>query len=302
MGYLNKASMNKKNQILIKNIIIFLVLVLVVISCSYQDRQKTKDRQFKLNNNDVAVVIPELHSMSELKELFQEAKIGYKPEIINQTEYVERYYGTLKIAANLGVYLADFLFAITTNDSLDIDNDYGAIFQLATKYGISASLYELCLKRQKEEGIALDDLFYELEQVLEKSRSEMDESDVSEFSSYLIFGNYIEKLYLVSALVREEGLMEDPAIEKETKLKMLRLLSNQSVRINQLLYILSKYPDASENVVVLEDLELLFSCYLDVEANRDSLLKLEPDEICKSAKITSIFEQIDKIRSRVVLL
>lgn len=284
-------------------IVLFLIVIMsTFISCVNQDRQKTKDSKFKLNAEDVAIVIPELHSISELKIIFEAADIKFDPQIINQTELVSHYFGDKKIAANIGVYLADLVYVLSAKENADIKKEYGAVFELAKQYGFADSLLNLTVERYENGNVSVNEFFKLLEESLENSSKNMSESDVSEFNSYLILGNYIEKLYLVSSLLQQKNDEVDSETAAKLKIKLLHLLSNQSVRINQLIYVMSKYPNQSADVLVQEDLQKLFDSYVTIEANRDKILALEPAEIYKSKEVNAIFKQIDKIRNRMVLL
>jgi len=283
-------------------IVLLLAVFTISNSCLNLERRKTKDNKFKLNTEDVAGVIPELHSISELKAIFEIADVGFNPEIINQTEYVSLYFGDQKIAANIGVYVADLLYVMSTKENPDIHKEYGVILELAKQFGFADELLNVTLERYENGITSVDQLFSLLEQSLENSSKNITESEVSEFNSYLILGNYIEKLYIVSSLLQQRNDKVDAEAEAKMKHALLTLMSNQSIRIDQLIYIISKYPDRSSDVLVLEDLKLLFSNYLDVEANRDKILKLDPVELYKSKEVTTIFNQIEKIRNRIVLM
>jgi hypothetical protein len=285
-----------------KIVLILLIVFSISISCVNQERQKTKDNKFKLNTEDVAVVIPELHSISELKAILEIADIGFNPEIINQTEYVSLYFGDQKIAANIGVYLADLVYVMSTKENPDIYKEYGAIFELAKQFGFADDLLNVTLERYENGNTSVDQLFELLEKSLENSSKNMSGSEVSEFSSYLLLGNYIEKLYIVSSLLQQRNDKVDVETEAEMKSGLLSLMTRQSIRIDQMIYVLSKYPNRSLDVLVLEDLQLLFNNYLNVEANRDKILKLKPVELYNSKEVITIFNQIEKIRNRIVLL
>jgi hypothetical protein len=285
-----------------KIVLILLIVFSISISCVNQERQKTKDNKFKLNTEDVAVVIPELHSISELKAILEIADIGFNPDIINQTEYVSLYLGDQKIAANIGVYLADLVYVMSTKENPDIHKEYGAILELAKQFGFADDLLNVTLERYENGNTSVDQFFELLEKSSENSSKNMSGSEVSEFSSYLLLGNYIEKLYIVSSLLQQRNDKVDAETDAQIKSGLLSLMTNQSIRIDQLIYVLSKYPNRSLDVLVLEDLQLLFNNYLNVEANRDKILKLEPEEIYQSKEVTTIFNQIEKIRYRIVLL
>jgi hypothetical protein len=283
-------------------VLLLLIVFSISISCVNQESQKTKDNKFKLNSEDVVVVIPELHSISELKAILEIADIGFNPDIINQTEYVSLYFGDQKIAANIGVYLADLVYVMSTKENPDIHKEYGAILELAKQFGFADDLLNVTLERYKNGNTSVDLLFELLEKSLENSSKNMSGSEVSEFSSYLLLGNYIEKLYIVSSLLQQRNDKVDVETEAEMKSGLLSLMTRQSIRIDQMIYVLSKYPNRSLDVLVLEDLQLLFNNYLNVEANRDKILKLKPVELYNSKEVITIFNQIEKIRNRIVLL
>ena len=279
----------------------FIVALLILGSCNYKQAERTKDNRFKLNSENVNVVIPELHSISEIKAVFDRAEVDLYPELINESSNASLYYGRQKLAANLGAYLGDLVYVLSTDGEKKSGDTYKAIIELSEKFDVAAEILSVSRERLNNEMSSADEFVAALETILENSSSNLSESEVSEFNSYLIFGNYIEKMYIVSSLCQRENSELTQEQDVNARLDLLSLLANQSSRVNELIYILSKYPDELTNVVALDELSQLLSLYTNVEASRDKLLKKNPSDVLKANEITAIFNQVEKIRNRLVL-
>lgn len=299
---LNRNRMNTKSLRLnmTKNTLLLAILLCTLaFACRHNEGGKTRDNEFKLISENVTKVIPELHSISELKTLFDEAGIDFYPELVNDPAKATMYMGKQKTAANLGAYMADLVYVMSTGE--EEKPDYKAVLNLADEFGFSNEVLRLSYQRFEEENTSVEDFYGGLQQALENSSKQMSESEASEIHSYLIYGNYIEKLYLVSSLMERDYKNIDEKTEAMLKRNFLTLLTNQVSRINEMIYILGKYPDQWSEVVDLKELQKLMDVYLLANTKRDSLLTLSPSEIYKAQEVKAVVDQIDILRRRIVL-
>ena len=284
-----------------KCISVVIVSFILFVSCTHREGGKTRNDEFKLIAEDVTKVIPELHSIAEIKTLFELAGVGYHPDLVNDPTNATKYSGKQKIAANLGVYMADMVYVISTKGENRAKKEYSAILELAKDFGFADDVLNMSYERYEEGNTSVEEFYKQLQQSLENSSKQMTESEVSEIHSYLIYGNYIEKLYLVSSLLRHDNKKLEKETEAVLKRDLLALLTNQVSRINEMIFILEKYPDQWSEVVELKDLQKLMDLYLLANTKRDSLLTLSPQQIYKADEVNDVLDQIELLRRRIVL-
>lgn len=280
---------------------VLLACFFLVFSCTHREGGKTRNDEFKLIAEDVTRVIPELHSIAELKSLFELTGVGFYPEIVNDPSRASKYTGKQKTAANLGVYMADMVYVISTAGENRAKKKYSAILELAKDFGFADEVLNMTYERYEEGNTSVEEFYTLLQQSLENSSKQMTESEVSEVHSYLIYGNYIEKLYLVTSLLRYDKKKLDDETEAVLKRDLLALLTNQVSRIDEMIFILDKYPDQWSEVVDLKDLQKLMDAYLLANTKRDSLLALSPQEIYRADEVNDVLDQIELLRRRIVL-
>lgn len=284
-----------------KCISIVIVSLILFASCTHRDGGKTRNDEFKLIAEDVTKVIPELHSITEIKTLFELAGVGYYPGMVNDPTNAKKYSGKQKIAANLGVYMADMVYVVSTKGEKRAKKEYTAILELAKDFGFADDVLNMTYERYEEGNTSVEEFYTQLQQSLENSSKQMTESEVSEIHSYLIYGNYIEKLYLVSSLLRHDNKKLEKETDAVLKRDLLALLTNQVSRINEMIFILEKYPDQWSEVVDLKDLQKLMDLYLLANTKRDSLLTLTPQQIYDANEVNDVLDQIELLRRRIVL-
>lgn len=71
------------------------------------------------------------------------------------------------------------------------------------KMGIEALFPSLIIERYKSEQISADDLVKSLDEALDKREKKLSADDKKGFYDFMLFGNYIEKLFIVSSLLEK---------------------------------------------------------------------------------------------------
>jgi hypothetical protein len=290
-----------------KQKLVFFLIGIFTLSISCQNQKAKKDTDQKSGSEvvveEIHEVMPEfgLRTISDLQSVFEMADVGYYPEITNEPTYALNYKGEEKIAANMGVYMADLLYAMTTSGRKDAYADYGAIMELSKHIGLTNEFPALIIERYEKSTVSIDSIVIMLDHAFENSEKKLSDIDKSEFYEFMLLGNYIEKLYLVSSIIQRPKKTELPEeVEASLKRNLVGLISKQSNRLEELLKIMSKYSNVSNNVLVLDELIELKNAYMIVEAKRDEIMKLGPTEFYGAKEILNVHEKIAKIRSRIV--
>jgi hypothetical protein len=288
-----------------KQNLIFLLVGIFVLSISCQN-QKSKNKPVQKTESEVVVedvieIIPKLRSFSDIKAVFQLSDVGYYPEIINKPINAIDYVGDRKKAANMGIYLGDMIYVMSTSGSKEAYESYGAVMELAKDFGITDDFPKFILERYEKENVSVDSGLIILENALDNSEKELSENDKSKFYAFVLFGNYIEKLYIVSSIIQrpKEANVPEAAVA-QLKRKLLFLIQKQSGPLDELLALLADYSNDASNVVVLDEIKELSNRYKEAAAKRETISQLEPAEIYKVKEIVAIHKQIEKVRNRIV--
>jgi len=243
-----------------------------------------------------------LTSISEIRAVFEMSDVGFYPELINEPTNALKYEGDKKIAANLGAYSADMLYVVATSDDRsNLVVSYGAVMQLSNEYGLTDDVPRLILKRYEDGDATVEEVYDMFQKALDNSERKLTEQDKREFFAYHTFGNYIEKLYLVSSIIERPKKTDVPAeVEANLKRNLIRYIGNQGMRLQGLLDLLKPYPNLSEDVIVREEVKELIEKYEVIAEKRSELMELGPTEFYNNKDVKAVFAQIKKIRTRIV--
>ncbi len=286
-----------------KLLLLFISIFILSTSCNTQKTKKSEDKKDDVLIEEALVIQPKTHTISDIKAIFEMADVVYYHEIINKPTNALNYVGNKKIATNIGVYLGDMLYAMTTSGKReDAYPIYGAVMELAKNFGLTDEFPKLIIERYENEDVSVDSVLIMLQNALDNSEKKLSKSDKSEFYTYMILGNYIEKLYIVSSLIEKPNNKDIPdEVNYMLKRNLLLLIGKQSEPLEKLLAILSNHIDNSSEVVVLDDIKELIKNYKDIGEKNETLLKLEPAELYQAKEVVAIFKQIKKVRNRITM-
>ncbi len=285
-----------------KLLFLFISIFILSVACTNQKAKKTSSEPKAEKSTEVVLdVKPRLHSISDIKAVFQMADVGYFPEIINPPANALNYTGDRKIAANMGVYLGDMLYVVATSKKKIAYLNYGAIMELAKNAGLTEEFPQLIIERYEKENLSTDSMLTILDKALDKSEKKLTENDKAEFFSFILLGNYIEKLYIVSKILVQPSEAGLPAnVDAMLKRNLFLLVAKQTGPLEELISIVSKYAGGANQVVDMAELNELLSYYKEAQANKETLAKLAPSELYKSKEVVQVFNQIEKVRNRIV--
>ena len=144
-----------------KQLLLSLCISIFVLStsCNTQKNKKTKDKKDNAKIEEAGMLQFRVHSISDIKATFEMADVVFYNDIINKPTNALNYVGNKKIAANIGVYLGDMLYVMTTSGKReDAYPIYGAIMELAQNVGLTDEFPKLILERYENEGVSADSM------------------------------------------------------------------------------------------------------------------------------------------------
>lgn len=269
--------------------LIFIAISILAISVNAQEKK---------GDSEMQDIMPELTHISKINAFFKVNDVAFYSDIPNDPIKAINYKRDHKIAANMGVYLGDMIYVFGTKGYKVGSESYGAAMELAKKMGIEEQFPDVIIDRYRAEKISADDVVKSLDDALDKSEKKLSATDKKEFYDFMIFGNYIEKLYIVSTLIQKskESDLPEAAVANLNR-SLLLLMARQHNPLETLSKLMSGY---SSNVVAHRDIRELLESYKKLETNKDEIVKMKPAEMFVAKDIVDIQNKISKIRERIV--
>lgn len=243
----------------------------------------------------------ELHSISEIESTFQLADVGYYPEIINDPLNALDYNGKRKVAANIGVYLANFMYAKNTSTRENSYDFYAAIRELSNSTDINLDINEIMFERYENDNNSAEEMEALLRAAINNSPTDLSDIQQDQLFAYLVAGNYIEKLHLTSSLIMQP-MPTDLPVETEAELKrnLMKYVSNQSEELRNILELFPNYLTDEKDDLARMEIEKLITSYENLETKRTAILSLPANEIFETEEIKDVYNQIKNIRKKII--
>lgn len=252
-----------------------------------------------MNAQDIGIetIQPKLTSMANISAFYEINDIGFYKGIINEPAKALEYEGANKSAANMGVYLADMIYGINAK-SLTANESFGAVLQLAEKVGLADQFTQLIIDRINSKTSSAEEVAATLDEILQSAQEKYTKEQKTEYYNFLLYGNYIEKLHLISSVLDQAQYSNLPASAKANlNRSLLQLMAKQGEPLKELSKLMVDY---SSNIVAHRDIQALLKSYDLLKKNAPEIVKLDPAEIFKAKEIKDIQKGIKKIRTRIV--
>lgn len=248
-------------------------------------------------NIDIQSVQPNLKSMDAISAFYEVNDIAYYSDIVNTPQKALEYEDDKKVAANMGVYLADMIYGIGAK-SLKANESFGAVMELSRKLGLEEQFTQLIIDRINSKEITATQASLLMNDVLKGSDKEFSESQRTEIFNFILYGNYIEKLYQISSVLRKAEMSDLPESAKANLNRtLLVLMAKQGKPLSDLSKLMVDY---SSTLVAHRDIRSLLKSYESLAANALEIVKLPPAEIYNHKTIKDIHKQVGTIRTRIV--
>ena len=242
-------------------------------------------------------VQPQLTSMANISAFYEVNDINYYKGIINDPVKALEYKGDHKVAANMGVYMADMIYGIGAK-SFDGNDSFGAVMELSRKLGLEEQFTQVVITRLNAKDLKATEAAGILDEVLGGSENKLSNTEKSEIYDFMLYGNYIEKLYLISSVLEKSKDSDLPAsAQANLNRSLLLLMARQGEPLGELSKLMINH---SSKIVAHRDIQKLLGYYTILKDEAQEIVKLEPSEIYNAEAIKDIQKQIVKIRTRIV--
>lgn len=263
------------------------------------------DTELEINaqeNNIFTQQTIKLKSVPEIESSLELADIEYYPELVNYPLNAQTYNGKRKIAANIGVYLTDLMYAkkntAVTNEAY---KNYAALMELSSNSGLNKEVIEIIYERFENDKISEQELQNMIKEALTNSAIDLSENQQKQLYAYLVMGNYIEKLYLSSSIIMRPKQIEMPeeveALLKRNLMKKVTSLTNRLPEITNLMY---SFDGDSKDNQVRKEIEELNKRFIAFEERKPEIINLPFNEMMEVKEVYYFVTQIERIRANVV--
>jgi len=226
------------------SLLIFIFLI-VSSSCIEQDGknsinkdEKTRDEK-RANNTTISFqkdsgksVFYGLYSPNEISEMLKSGGMRYRPESFLSAELANEFTSSSKIAANLGIYGADFSMTKMFNDPEAAIRYMGAINRLSEKLGIPAAILESSALRIEQNIGDIDSLSNIAMEVFAISTDFLLENGRESALGLILMGGWIEGMYQALNIIETDSIPDPQLVEMIMEQKyalnfLLTFLKNQ---------------------------------------------------------------------------
>lgn len=251
----------------------------------------------KAQNINIENIQPQLTSMANISAFYEINDITFHKGIVHDPVKAADYEGDKKVAANLGVYMADMIYGIGSK-SLEANESLGAVLELAKKLEMESAFTQVLIDRLNSENVSATEAGKYIDEVFKKGEEKFSKEKRTDLYNFMLYGNYVEKLHLISSQLKQSKNADLPesAIANLNR-SLLLLMARQGAPLKDLSRLMVDY---SSNIVAHRDIQMLLKAYENLAKNKDRIVQLSPAEMYEAKEIVAIQKQIAEIRERVV--
>lgn len=233
-----------------------IALAFVIVSCKQgSDSSSDADKGEKISKEEVLQGLEEaLFPLPEplgVYQMLEDIGANYVGSVLNPVESIDKYLVTNVKAVNLGVYAADFSYALVFENNDDIDSYSKIVKRLVDDLNIKIDFKILTSEETKEKVASSDslakvtaDVFYDMYEFLYK------ESNPS-LAALMVNGFYVEGLYIAT------HISEDTY----NNVEMVKIIFNQSKPLEELIKLNDNFSDNQYIQTIQSSLKKLKQLY-----------------------------------------
>lgn len=243
-------------------VICFLMIftnTLLCFSCNSNTRSKENTQENNLaqpqNFDSVKKLFYNVPSPIQVTELMKKMDLPYQPDLMNSVNNADNYLSQADMAINIGIYGADLSYIRIYNQFQDAAHYLAVIKKFTRELGIPEEQEKLTAKRVEENIENQDSLLNIISETFTKSDSYLKENQRGGTAALIVFGGWIETLYLATNIID---------LEKPQK-ELVSLIAQQKHSVKNLIGLLSQYRNEEKINEVLPDLKELDAKFREIE-------------------------------------
>ncbi|MCK4663795.1 MAG: hypothetical protein KAT68_13065 [Bacteroidales bacterium] len=296
------------------NIVVILAIVAMFFACS-SDNNKGNDIEDSIDEaidddnkmandfNKAKQVFYSLPSPIETVMLIKRAGASFDEGLLNPTESLSNYNTSRARALNLGVYSADLSYA-SLFDQTQVSIKYmSASKRLAEDLGILDAIDESIIGRLENNVNNRDSVMDIISETFMSSNSFLKENDRSEIAAIILFGGWLEGLYIATELTKTT----------EANNELIDRIIDQKLSLNTLVSLLEEFQSNEDIKFVLEKINEIKSIYDKIQVisskiepitdkeSKVTTLKAKTDIFISEEVFDSLCVKVAKIRNEIII-
>lgn len=228
----------------------------------------------------------------EVTNILKEMNLSYSPDLMNPTSNSENYLTQSEMAINMGVYGADLSYIRIYEQFQDAAHYLAVIKRFTRELGIPEEHEQQAAQRIQENIENRDSLVHIISETYTNSDSYLKENQRGGTAALIVFGGWVETLYLATNIMDLNNPNPDLA----------DLIVQQKHSIKNLIGLLSQYSGDTKIDQLLPDLKILEQKFNHIQSKRDANTKVEHHQgktlIRNKVKHQFTPEQLKEIRDQ----
>jgi hypothetical protein len=237
-----------------------------VLSFGCQNEKPSAEKQTKVEAlqqkklQSVKTLFYNVPSPIEVTEIIKKMNLPYNPDLMNSVSNSDNYLSQADVAINIGIYGADLSYIRIYEQFQDAARYLAVIKKFTRELGIPEEQEKITARRMEANIENQDSLLSIITDTFTKSDSYLKENQRGGVAALIIFGGWVETLYLATNIVD----LKNP--QKE----MVNLISQQKHSVKNLIGLLNQYRDNYKINQILPDLKKLDAKFQEISQTKGS--------------------------------
>ena len=227
---------------------------------------QTSNLEISFQQKQVKNIFYNVPSPLVVSNILRAMDLPYNPDLLNSVSNVENYLTQADMAINTGIFGADLCYIRIYQQYQDAAKYLAALKGLTQQLGIPEEEKRISVKRLEENIQNQDSLVNIISQIYSNSDSYLKENDRGGTAALIIFGGWVETLYLATNIL-------DP---QNPRKELVDLILQQKHSIRNMIGLLNQYPKEkriSELLPHLKELQHKFNEVRNRKKNIPSVQK-----------------------------
>jgi hypothetical protein len=256
-------------SIKISCLLLFITTSFLCFGC--QNKKTSLEKQAEIeapqpqNLKSVKTLFYNVPSPIEVNEIIRKMDLPYQPDLMNSVSNSDNYLSQADIAINIGIYGADLSYIRIYEQFQDAARYLSVIKKFTRELGIPEEQEKITAQRMEKNIENQDSLLTIITETFTKSDSYLKENQRGGVAALIVFGGWIETLYLATNIVD----LENP--QKE----MVNLIAQQKHSVKNLIGLLNQYQNNYKINQILPDLKKLDAKFQEISQSKSPTSKIK---------------------------
>jgi hypothetical protein len=290
---------------------LYILIAFSVVSCNQSSTQNengenniAKDTvKHYISSQKVKKLFYNVPSPLEITTILKNAKVEFKPELLNKIENTNKYLTEAKISMNFGVFISDLSF-VRIMDKIQVAVKYlSVIKKFSDDLGIPPEKGAFVVKRMEENIDNKDSILNIIFDLYYYADNYLKDNERADAAALVIVGGWVEAMYLATNIIDEKKPDKD----------IVNCIAEQKLSLNNLLDFVSGYVTNNKLNLFIPPLTKLKNVYDKIDVadynNTNESANQRSDYISNNQKkinvsseqLIEIKNMIEKMRNDIIL-